>query len=121
MTKRDMNGTGSRTGNDIQGDAPSGSNADPYGDDQGTRVGKPSTPDRDNTRDNAEPSRKSGTRGEQGGATGAGNEAAAGIHGKNDGGNAKRPGSEPLDERKNEHKSGYGGEGGAPRTSSDQR
>jgi len=84
MTKRNM-----------QGDAPSGSDADPYGDDQGTRVGKPSTPNRDN----AEPS---GT-----------NKGGAG------------PGTEPIDEQKNvhknEHKSGYGGEGGAPRTSSDQR
>lgn len=113
MTKRDT----SDTGNDIRGDARSGNDADPYGDDQGTRVGKPSTPDRDNV----EPSGKKGARGEQGGATGAGNEAAAGIHGTNDGGSGKRPGSEPLDERKNEHKSGYGGEGGSPRTSSDQR
>ena len=30
-------------------------------------------------------------------------------------------GSEPLDGRKSEHKPSYGGEGGAPRTSSDQR
>lgn len=105
------------TKSNIQGDAPSGSDPDPYGDDQGTRVGHPSTPHRDNV----EPSGKSGARGEQGKATGAGNEAAAGIHGTNNGGAGVRPGSEPLEERKNEHKSGYGGEGGAPRTSSDQR
>lgn len=44
--------------------------------------------------------------------TGAGSEAAAGIHGA---------GSEPLVGREVVHKSGYGGEGGRPRTSSDQR
>ncbi len=31
------------------------------------------------------------------------------------------PGSEPLEERTTEHESGYGGRGGEPRTSSDQR
>lgn len=101
----------------VRGDAASRGDRDPYGDDQGTKVGHPSTPDRDN----AEPSGKKGPRGEENDATGAGNEAAVGIHGTNSGGSGKRPGSEPLDERKNEHKSGYGGEGGAPRTSSDQR
>lgn len=105
------------TKDDLQGDAPTGSDRDPYGDDQGTRVGHPGTPHRDN----AEPSGKAGARGEQGKSTGAGNEAAAGIHGANDGGAGSRPGSEPLEERTTEHKSGYGGEGGAPRTSSDQR
>lgn len=90
---------------------------DPFGDDQGTRVGHPSTPHRDNV----EPSGKAGPKGEQGKSTGAGNEAAAGIHATNEGGSAVRPGSEPLENRENEHKSGYGGEGGEPRTSSDQR
>lgn len=105
------------TDSNIQGDAPSKGDPDPYGDDQGTRVGRPSTPDRDNV----DPSGKSGARGEQGKSTGAGNEAAAGIHGTNAGGSGSRPGSEPLDERETEHKSGYGGEAGKPRTSSDQR
>jgi len=71
---------------------------------------------------------------------GAGSEAAEGIHGLGttagsdahtalegrstgvsvrDG--ANRAGSEPLLERSVEHKPGYGGEGGAPRTSSDER
>jgi hypothetical protein len=71
---------------------------------------------------------------------GGGSEAAEGIHGLGstagpdadtalegrstgvsvrDG--AKRAGSEPLLERSVEHKPGYGGEGGAPRTSADQR
>jgi hypothetical protein len=33
----------------------------------------------------------------------------------------KHPGSEPLEERTEEHESGYGGKGGQPRVSSDQR
>jgi hypothetical protein len=33
----------------------------------------------------------------------------------------QHPGSEPLEERTMEHESGYGGKGGEPRTSSDQR
>ena len=69
--------------------------------------------------------------------TGAGSEASEGIHGANEerGEGAKtsvptersagdrKKGSEPLDEadRSNEHRSGYGGSGGAPVTSSDQR
>ena len=69
---------------------------------------------------------------------GAGGEAAEGIHGaKTDGrdqredssvgatpgqGDRGQKGSEPLDdERKNEHRSGYGGSGGKPVSSSDQR
>lgn len=56
--------------------------------------------------------------------TGAGAEAAEGVHGANhrahedeDG----RAGSEPLKHRDAEHKSGYGGEKAEPKTSSDQR
>lgn len=73
-------------------------------------------------------------------ALGAGSEAAEGIHGVGitpdpgadtalearrtgagirDG--AHRVGSEPLLDRAVEHRSGYGGEGGAPRTSADER
>lgn len=91
------------------------------GDDQGTRVGKP------------EPGRS--------GSLGAGAEASEGIHGangarepgdqsslegrttgrENDGDSASDPaGSEPLS-RSTEHRSGYGGSGGAPVSSSDQR
>lgn len=72
------------------------------------------------------------------GALGAGGEAAEGIHGaKTDGrdqsaessvgatpgqGERGQKGSEPLDaERKTEHRSGYGGSGGKPVSSSDQR
>ena len=68
--------------------------------------------------------------------TGAGGEAAEGIHGAKghrdeaaetsvtadrDTGDPKK-GSEPLDKgRSTEHRSGYGGSGGQPVTSSDQR
>jgi len=73
------------------------------------------------------------------GPTGAGAEAAEGTHGamqdrapsKNSGVDAAvdqnadkdnaRRGSEPLTGRDREHVSGYGGKGGEPRTSSDQR
>ena len=68
--------------------------------------------------------------------TGAGGEAAEGIHGAkggrdeaskssvNDAGTTANPtkGSEPLDKgRTTEHRSGYGGSGGNPVTSSDER
>jgi hypothetical protein len=33
----------------------------------------------------------------------------------------RHPGSEPLEDRTTEHESGYGGKGGQPRVSSDQR
>jgi hypothetical protein len=65
--------------------------------------------------------------------TESGNEAARGIHSAK--GDSKssdrstesqrttndRPGSEPLKNRSEEHVSGYGGKGGDPKTSSDQR
>ena len=61
------------------------------------------------------------------GSLGSGNEAAAGMHGAQNAGqgastapDSGRVGSEPLP-RDREHKGGYGGEGGAPRTSSDTR
>lgn len=72
------------------------------------------------------------------GSLGAGGEAAEGIHGAKTGGRDAgaessvgatpgqgergQKGSEPLDpERKQEHRSGYGGSGGQPVQSSDQR
>ena len=76
----------------------------------------------------------------QGKSTGAGGEAAEGIHGagstrdesdrtsvnpretgREDKGTRELAGSEPLVNRTQEHKGSYGGEGGAPRTSSDTR
>ena len=68
--------------------------------------------------------------------TGAGSEASEGIHGAGESRNegdktsvtedrsaaTRNKGSEPLDQdRKNEHRSGYGGSAGTPVTSSDQR
>lgn len=73
------------------------------------------------------------------GNTGAGAESAEGIHGSKGkqpeersgvehahgepgrGEGAGLSGSEPLRHREGEHKSGYGGEMGEPKTSSDQR
>ena len=77
----------------------------------------------DGTLDHAQRA-QSGTPEREGGAVGA--EAARGVHGAQaqrgtQGQTADRPGSEPLADRKNEHKPSYGGEGGDPRTSSDQR
>lgn len=76
-------------------------------------------------------------------STGAGSEATEGMHsapgrdesGRSgverakdakkdvaaDAGEEQRPGSEPIRGRTYEHKGGYGGEGGEPRTSSDTR
>ena len=71
-------------------------------------------------------------------STGAGAEAAEGMHaaggrdqqdksaltnkstGRSGSGDEERNASEPMDRTK-EHKGSYGGEGGSPRTSSDQR
>jgi hypothetical protein len=71
-------------------------------------------------------------------STGAGSEAAEGMHategrsqadksaltnratGREGSGESDRNASEPMDRTK-EHKGSYGGEGGSPRTSSDQR
>lgn len=93
---------------------------DGYGDDQGTRVGRPSNPDRgsDSTPE-----------------TGAGAESARGIHAQgsgeevdrtpetadDQGDGSARAGSEPLRGRQREHVSGYGGAADKPKTSSDQR
>jgi hypothetical protein len=83
----------------------------PYGDDQGTRVGSP---------DPGDPSRRKPSDS----GTGAGSEAAEGIHGAVEdipkGSDDDRSGSEPLVDRDNEHRSGYGGSGGKPVRSSDQ-
>ena len=125
---------------------------DGVGDDQGTRVGRP-----DAGRVNAAPASATGTpSGEEGSIlegessrrgvpasdranTGAGAEAAEGMHstkgrepedrsgvehahgepGRGEG--AGLSGSEPLRHRETEHKSGYGGEKAEPKTSSDQR
>jgi hypothetical protein len=59
-------------------------------------------------------------------STGAGSEATEGIHGASPGhdtarGESDRPGSEPMEGSEQQHVSGYGGAGGVPKTSSDQR
>jgi hypothetical protein len=107
--------------------------SNPHGDDQGTRVGRPDT---------GSPSERN----QSGGSTGAGAEAAEGIHSADGGrdpshksavesqptgrGGSKvadgsadvaPSGSEPLVDRENEHRSGYGGAGGKPVKSSDHR
>lgn len=107
--------------------------SNPHGDDQGTRIGEP---------DAGSPAQRKQNRG----ATGAGAEAAEGIHSadgdrepgdqsgvesqptgrgsseEQDSSNlAGRSGSEPLVDREKEHRSGYGGAGGKPIVSSDQR
>lgn len=93
------------------------------------------TSSRSKLRTNKRPPKR---RGHDSTPTGAGSEAAAGIRGAGVGklggrsttpretgrshrAGAERAGSEPLIGRDVIHKSGYGGEGGKPRTSSDQR
>jgi hypothetical protein len=106
---------------------------DGYGDDQGTRVG---SPDQSGSSSQAD----GGSRPER--QTGSGSEASEGIHnarqeqgraeedrtgltgketgpGEREGG--ERAGSEPLGAEGDQHRSGYGGAGGAPVRSSDQR
>jgi len=103
------------------------------GDDQGTRVGAPDqgTPRQHSDAPTGRPERQ----------TGAGSEASEGMH--NAQGDGERPegdatglssqetgrsardggraGSEPLPEEGEQHRSGYGGAGGQPVTSSDER
>ena len=123
-----------------------------FGDDGGTRVGRPDGSDREAAPSSGtgapdaeegsilegEPSRRGVTASDRGN-TGAGAESAEGIHGSKGkqpedrsgvehahgepgrGEGAGLSGSEPLRHREGEHKSGYGGEMGEPKTSSDQR
>ena len=118
-----------------------------FGDDQGARVGRPDQarraplgdaaehagPSTDTSEHDLEGSILDGAdtrRGTENSSTGAGAEGAKGIEDANDQRGpldreqreqAGMRGSEPLTDRGNEHKPSYGGEGGAPRTSSDQR
>ena len=120
-----------------------------FGDDQGTRVGSPSPGRERGAREPSPLSESIGEEGSsaagagsQSGhhSTGAGAEAAEGEHSRGkrdrkdgsaledvdtgrsrpDEATTDRSGSEPLG-REREHKSGYGGDGGAPKTSSDRR
>ena len=144
----DRNTSGGSRGDDrTRGARPDGG----FGDEGGTRVGRPD--------EGSEAAPSSGTDvpvGEEGsilegeesrrgvtasdrGSTGAGAEAAEGLHsakgraphersgvehahgepGRGEG--AGLSGSEPLRHRETEHKSGYGGEGAEPKTSSEDR
>jgi hypothetical protein len=124
-----------------------------FGDEGGTRVGRPDEGGADASPSTGTPvpvgeegsilegeeSRRGMTASDRG-STGAGAEAAEGVHsakgkrsphersgveqahgepGRGEG--AGLSGSEPLRHRETEHKSGYGGEQGEPKTSSDQR
>jgi hypothetical protein len=74
--------------------------------------------------DEQSPKQTSSKQSSPGKTTGAGAEATEGMNaasGRPEGGAAERDGSEPVSARKTEHKGSYGGEGGAPRTSSDER
>ena len=114
---------------------PKGS-VDGLGDDQGTRVGS------SDQGANAAPRQHSDTpTGREHRQTGAGSEASEGMHNAQQGGDrpegdstglsgqeagrsgregSKRAGSEPLPEDE-QHRSGYGGAGGRPVNSSDER
>jgi hypothetical protein len=108
---------------------------DGLGDDQGTRVG---SPDQSASAPRQHSDAPTGRPGRQ---TGVGSEATEGMHDAQQGGGraeedatglteqetgrsvrdgAKRTGSEPLPEN-DQHRSGYGGSGGKPVTSSDTR
>jgi hypothetical protein len=109
---------------------------DGLGDDQGTRVGAPdqsaSAPGQHSDAPSDRPERQ----------TGSGSEASEGMHNAQRGGardegetsgltgqetgrstrdGEQRAGSEPLTEEGDQHRSGYGGAGGQPVTSTDER
>jgi len=109
---------------------------DGLGDDQGTRVGAPdqsaSAPRQHSDAPSGRPARQMGVGSEasegmhnaqqeggrnEGDATGLSGQETG--HSTRDGG--KRAGSEPLAEEGDQHRSGYGGAGGTPVTSSDER
>ena len=130
-------GRGSRIGQEAAMDErrPKGS-VGGLGDDQGTRVGSP------DQGANAAPRQHSDApTGREHRQTGAGSEASEGMHNAQQGGDrpegdstglagqetgrsgregSKRAGSEPLPEDE-QHRSGYGGAGGRPVNSSDER
>ena len=83
----------------------------PYGDDAGTRVGKPDSPKRENI---------AGARGA--GNSGAGKESTGGVpkHG-NPGSSGSPSPSRPLKDEGPDNGSGYGGNKGSPKTSRDER
>jgi hypothetical protein len=84
----------------------------PYGDDAGTRVGKPDTPKRANM---------AGAGPDKDGNTGAGKESTGGVpmDGKAEPSKGRKSGS--LEDQGVDKESGYGGSKGNPKTSRDQR
>ena len=152
---RDQTGEGSRRQG--AGRSDDGFENEGYGDDAGTRIGRPdpgrhgeaapstgtgsSVPNaEEGSILEGEESRRGMTSSDRA-STGAGAEAAEGMHSSKGGGRPEEnksgveqahgepgrgegaglSGSEPLRHRETEHKSGYGGEKGEPKTSSDQR
>lgn len=101
-----------------------------FGEDQGTRVGRPDEPARRKGA-SLEAETPTSRAPDQTSAIGAGSEAAEGLHAVGGRDPSKRssvesmaergddtedlPGSEPIEGRSHEHKGGYGGEGGEPR------
>ncbi|MDB4909646.1 MAG: hypothetical protein JWO39_469 [Gemmatimonadetes bacterium] len=59
--------------------------------------------------------------GQRGGEATRSDEGAVRKPSKQSADKMQHPGSEPLEERTTEHESGYGGKGGEPRVSSDER
>jgi hypothetical protein len=59
--------------------------------------------------------------GQRGGEATRSDEGAVRKPSKQSADKMQHPGSEPLEERTTEHESGYGGKGGQPRVSSDER
>jgi len=80
----------------------------PYGDDGGTRVGKPGAPKRDNTGG-----------GGDGGNLGAGKESTGGRSERGNPADAVGPAESPR--RKEDKGSGYGGTRGGPKTDAGQK
>jgi hypothetical protein len=104
------------------------------GDDQGTRIGSPDArirPAQHSDTPPDRPERKLGVGSEPTEALHSAQgdnrdeEALSGLSGQETGRSdregTERVGSEPLEERENEHRSGYGGAGGTPVESSDER
>ncbi len=84
--------------------------SNPYGDDAGTRVGKPDTPKRANKAGSAN------------GNTGAGKEMNGGVAKDGTPDSSGKAGARPLtDQDVDQGESGYGGNMGGPKTSRDKR
>ena len=97
-----------------------------YGDDQGTRVGRPSQPNRESdsnesTGAGAESARGINAHGSDRSSDHGSEEIDRGPETSNQADGSPRAGSEPLRGREREHVSGYGGAADRPKTSSDQR